>query len=253
MRRIPGRAQVVAARPDLLGSRADGRDPQGHARAGAAVVTCREDGTHLSGHCLRKPMRRAMRATGLPGITFHDLRHSFASQLVMAGVAITAVQESLGHADLPTTMRYAHPSPAARQAYVEVLDASSPSQIRPTGAREGGSGHSPQRENRDATKSNRGSSETNVRCGRGGARTRGGQSTIVVPTRRFARAEAGFGAHLPFSFGRIGGDAGRCLAIAWPQLGPTQAGFLATPKREGETSGPFPHGRDRARAADVRV
>jgi hypothetical protein len=45
----------------------------------------------------------------------------------MAGVPIKAVQEYLGHADLQTTMRYAHLSPTRRQQYIHVLDGPAPS------------------------------------------------------------------------------------------------------------------------------
>ncbi|MFA4844936.1 MAG: tyrosine-type recombinase/integrase [Patescibacteria group bacterium] len=87
-----------------------------------SLVFCKPDGGFLTRDMVKHPFDRATRKAGLPSIRIHDLRHSFASQLVMAGVPLTAVKEYLGHADLKMTMRYAHLSPAAREQYVGVLD-----------------------------------------------------------------------------------------------------------------------------------
>lgn len=57
---------------------------------------------------LRTYFDRARIAAGLPGVRFHDLRHTYASWLVQSGIGLTAVRDLLGHANLTVTSRYAH-------------------------------------------------------------------------------------------------------------------------------------------------
>jgi site-specific recombinase XerD len=44
----------------------------------------------------------------IEGVTFHTLRHTYASRLVQGGVDLHTVSKRLGHGDLKTTARYAH-------------------------------------------------------------------------------------------------------------------------------------------------
>jgi integrase len=67
--------------------------------------------------------RSALRRAGIEGFRFHDLRHSFASHIVMAGVDITTIKELLGHKTLTMTLRYAHLAPSHKVKAGDILDA----------------------------------------------------------------------------------------------------------------------------------
>jgi len=57
----------------------------------------------------------------IEGFRWHDMRHDFASRLVMAGVPLNTVRDLLGHADIKMTLRYAHLAPGTKAAAVELI------------------------------------------------------------------------------------------------------------------------------------
>ena len=86
-------------------------------------VFCRADGTHHTHNQLQDLIPRLCKLAGLPKrLTWHDLRHTFASHLVMKGRSLVEVQQLLGHTTIAMTMRYAHLSPDVKRAAVEALD-----------------------------------------------------------------------------------------------------------------------------------
>jgi integrase len=88
------------------------------ARAEGAIFIGR-DGKRLLG--AKHWFLRAVRKAGITDFTWHDLRHTFASRLVMADVNIRTVSDLLGHRSPTMTMRYAHLSPEHKQVAVERL------------------------------------------------------------------------------------------------------------------------------------
>lgn len=70
-------------------------------------------GEHMSADSMRKMFKDTVRAAGLDErLSPHDMRHTFATDLLDGGADLRSVQEMLGHASLSTTQIYTHTSPA---------------------------------------------------------------------------------------------------------------------------------------------
>jgi len=101
-------AHLAAAGPVDCGLHRDGR---GRARPCPGLVF-HERGRPMSRHSWpRTVLADAVAAAGVRRGTVHDLRHTYASQLVIDGVPLRVVQELLGHASIRTTERYSHLAP----------------------------------------------------------------------------------------------------------------------------------------------
>ena len=71
---------------------------------------------------LKRSFATALSKSHILDFRFHDLRHTFASQLIMKGVDLVTVKELLGHKDIKMTLRYSHLSHAHIKNAVNVLN-----------------------------------------------------------------------------------------------------------------------------------
>ena len=83
-------------------------------------IFCDKDGKPYGD--IKKSFFTAINNSGIVDFHFHDLRHTFASQLVMSGVDLNTVRELLGHKSLEMTLRYSHLSPDHKKRAVDVLE-----------------------------------------------------------------------------------------------------------------------------------
>ncbi len=79
-------------------------------------------GKHFQTWHLRKAHRRIIKRAGVPYITPHGVRHSYATHYVDQGGAIEDLQKMLGHKDITTTQIYLHVLPASMHKKANALN-----------------------------------------------------------------------------------------------------------------------------------
>ncbi|MCX6714768.1 MAG: site-specific integrase [Candidatus Uhrbacteria bacterium] len=91
-------------------------------RQPAGLVFARPDGSPLSHIMAQNAIRQVCKRADVRRVSWHILRHTFASQLATRGVPLTAIKELLGHSSITMTMRYAHLAPSTLRDAVNVLE-----------------------------------------------------------------------------------------------------------------------------------
>ncbi|WP_026830796.1 tyrosine-type recombinase/integrase [Exiguobacterium antarcticum] len=70
------------------------------------LVVTREDGCYIYDCRVMRPFHEKAAQAGLPSITLHTLRHTYATLLIQQGLPLTGIQNLLGHGSLTTTVKY---------------------------------------------------------------------------------------------------------------------------------------------------
>lgn len=95
-----------------------------HPAGADGLILAGPDGDPVDANRFGHQWRRAVKTAGVPGLRYHDLRHTFASTLLSRGVSVKAVADWLGHASPTITLStYAHLMPADEEVARAVLDA----------------------------------------------------------------------------------------------------------------------------------
>ena len=105
-------------------------------RAGEKTLDCPYVFNHngIEYTFIRRAFGNALKKAGIKDFRFHDLRHTFASHLVMSGVPLNTVRELLGHASMETTLRYAHLSNENKRQAISYLQFQYPKVVRSQGS-----------------------------------------------------------------------------------------------------------------------
>lgn len=114
-----GRRRMVPLNGHALSALREQREWVERNCPGAPWVFASGTGRRIVG--LQNGFRAACERAGITDFRIHDLRHTFASWLVMSGVSLYVVRDLLGHSSVSVTERYAHLSPDQGRAAVQTL------------------------------------------------------------------------------------------------------------------------------------
>jgi integrase len=90
--------------------------------SGYVFTNLRRDGEPFTSHRIEEDLSILCCRAQVRKITWHVLRHTFATHLTLRGVPLTVVKELLGHSTIVTTMRYSHVAPSVLRSAIDILN-----------------------------------------------------------------------------------------------------------------------------------
>lgn len=111
-----GKASILPLNKEAVAALVAWREVTGNPAGGARVLGVKSTAT------VKHDWNILRAAAGLDDFRFHDLRHDFASQLVMSGVDLYTVAKLMRHSNVSMTQRYAHLAPSTLRAAVARLE-----------------------------------------------------------------------------------------------------------------------------------
>lgn len=79
-------------------------------------------GKPFNGQAINKRLAETCEKAGIRRVTWHILRHTFATNVAMRGVPLQIVQHLLGHSTVTTTERYAHVAPSMLRVAIDLMN-----------------------------------------------------------------------------------------------------------------------------------
>ncbi len=93
-------------------------------QGGHNLVVTEPDGSPVHPQVLTRRFQSITKRAGLPVVRLHDVRHSYATAALAAGVQVKTLSQRLGHADVAVTLRiYAHVLPGDDEAAAAIVAA----------------------------------------------------------------------------------------------------------------------------------
>ena len=108
------------------------KEQSGKATSSSLVFPSSQTGKKIN--TCKTAWKNLLKRANIVKFRWHDMRHDFASQLVMEGVDLNTVRDLMGHADIKMTLIYAHLAPENRLHAVKVLDKKLHSALLPENA-----------------------------------------------------------------------------------------------------------------------